>query len=451
MSQTGSIIAYISGAGKSAKSRKTQVFFVNGRYVKDSVLSDAVAAAYKEYMPEGRYPTVFLFLNVDPAAVDVNVHPAKSEIRFYEPAKITELVRSALRTALVSKAGIPKAATQQQRVAAKKAERAFYSLSEDATDAADAIKDIGAADSDGIDGADGFNGADRTDASESTVTNKLEYIGGTEGDYAQLVNIQKLWTTNQDKTDNNVQSEQNLQMVAEETIDAYDASENADVVTAGETAPNANINNSILLNSANTAANGAQQELAIDYLTLLGAAFGTYQLATDADSLYLIDQHAAHERINYELLLTNMKNGAHESQTLLSPYIIQISAPLVPFMEERADVLQKLGFETDVFGGASVIIRSFPTFLTAGEAEVFAVDVIESDAKDDLVSDTALERLIARACRKSIKANEPLEPEEAKALLTALAACDNPYTCPHGRPVFIRLTKYDIEKMFGRV
>jgi DNA mismatch repair protein MutL len=410
------VTAYISGAGKSFKTRKSQVFFVNGRYVRDSILSDAVAEAYREFMPEGRYPTVFLFLTADPGELDVNVHPAKSEIRFYDPAKMAASVRDALRTALTSKSGVPKANSRQQMINAKKAERAFYSLE----DQAPAETEVPAAQA-----AAGL--AENEDDSSAEVTGAANHENsGPESEYASVVNVKTLWSTEQAESGGDYQDITadviDLQKLAEETYDEYNANK--------------------------------QEELDIEYLTLIGSVFATYLLATDADSLYLIDQHAAHERINYELMLSNMLGKtAHSmsSQSLLTPFVYQLPAPLVPFIDERVGILLKLGFEAEVFGASSVIIRTVPAFLTPGEAEVFAADVIESDAKTGLTSDRAVEKLIARACRKSVKANEKLEPEEARALLISLAACENPYTCPHGRPVFVRLTKYDIEKMFGRV
>jgi DNA mismatch repair protein MutL len=193
-----------------------------------------------------------------------------------------------------------------------------------------------------------------------------------------------------------------------------------------------------------------QQELRIDYLQVLGSVFGSYILAADEDSLYLVDWHAAHERVNYEKLMEGYRSGEKLSQALLTPEVLNLPATARQYTDDWAVWLTAAGFGAEVFGENALIVKSVPAFIGAGEALRFVNDIIESGGNSPPVGDQAVERLISRACRSSVKANAHIREEEARALLQRLAECANPYTCPHGRPVFIRYTKYDLEKLFKR-
>jgi DNA mismatch repair protein MutL len=137
-------------------------------------------------------------------------------------------------------------------------------------------------------------------------------------------------------------------------------------------------------------------------------------------------------------------------QEILTPQVMRISAVARPGAAAWARWLHDAGFTAEVFGDGSLIIRAVPAFLNMGEALRYASDMIEAGGKTPPDNDKAVERLISKACRSSVKANSDIKMDEAKALLKSLAACENPYTCPHGRPVFIKYTKRDLEKLFKR-
>jgi DNA mismatch repair protein MutL len=205
------------------------------------------------------------------------------------------------------------------------------------------------------------------------------------------------------------------------------------------------------LDGVDAASNSSQQEFRIDYLQTLGAVFGSYIVAADNDSLYLVDWHAAHERVNYEKFMASYRSDERLSQELLSPEVLPLPAAARPHTDDWATWLSDAGYIAEIFGDGSLIVKSVPAFLDAGEAMRFAHDIIESGGGAPPDNERAMERLISRACRSSVKANTKIRDEEADALLLSLSKCNNPYTCPHGRPVFIRYTKYDLEKLFKRV
>ncbi|MDR1778506.1 MAG: DNA mismatch repair endonuclease MutL [Clostridiales Family XIII bacterium] len=379
-----SLSAFVSGMSSSRKSKRAQTFFVNGRYVKDKVISDAVREAYADLLPEGRYPVAYLFLEINPAAVDVNVHPAKSEIRFLEPSAVKAFLLSSLRSALSSGEALPQLAIPGSRRAQKlkREEHAFYSMKETETDVYDAGP-----------------------APEKTAHGE-----------AEKVDIRTLWSS-------------------KEGAPAA-TSAKKDRVSSGSAPPE----------SPDT----APVSLAPNSLRYLTSVFATYLIAEDGESVYLIDQHAAHERIHYEKFLAEVKAKRHITQQLLTPYILQLPPAMRADTENWADLICSLGFEAEPFGGASVRVRAVPAFIRLEEATAFLQDIVTESGTKLPIGDRALARLISAACRASVKANDVLAPAEAEALLSQLMACENPRTCPHGRPVFVQLKKGDLERMFGR-
>jgi DNA mismatch repair protein MutL len=198
--------------------------------------------------------------------------------------------------------------------------------------------------------------------------------------------------------------------------------------------------------------------LNIQGLHALATLFATYILATDGDSFYIIDQHAAHERVQYDHFRTAfLGDGDVQTQMLLSPYLFTPPAALGD-LSAYADYFVKLGYEMDEFGENTWAVRSFPAFVSQGEGEAFLLESLaaigdgEGESLDaGSMSFAAAKRIIARACKASVKANQILQDGQIKALLDELSRCENPYTCPHGRPVFLKLTRSDIERMFKRL
>ncbi|MDR0519331.1 MAG: DNA mismatch repair endonuclease MutL [Clostridiales Family XIII bacterium] len=425
-----SLTAWVSNPNRSAKTRRNQIFFVNGRYVKDDVISGAVSDAYREFMFEGRYPLVYLFLEIDPSFVDVNVHPTKSEIKFAEPAEVREFVKGAIASALMSKAGVPTARTARQFASAKRAEREFYRLGEDSAGGESGGEVQGAAVA-----SDTFDTSDASDTSDTA---------GAEGEFAEIVNIKQLYSGYEPESTGTVREKSLYEDNGPEAArhgGAETALSGADSLKSEKRKP---------LGARQNGGAPNQQEFRIDYLQVLGTVFGAYIAAADEDSFYLVDLHAAHERVNYELFMSAYRSGEKLSQTMLAPEVVRLPASARAHTEEWAALLSEVGFDAEIFGDGSLVVKSVPAFLGADEAMRFLGDIIESGGGSVPDNDRAVERLISRACRASVKANTKLLGEEARALLTSLASCANPYTCPHGRPVFLRYTKYELERLFKR-
>lgn len=187
-------------------------------------------------------------------------------------------------------------------------------------------------------------------------------------------------------------------------------------------------------------------------LEITGVIFDTYITAVDGSSFYLIDQHAAHERIFYEKLVGEYESSEKARQSLLVPLIINVSLAVSENHFDWLDALAKMGFTIDEFGSGTFRITEIPMFMELSEAEDFVNQFIENiNDSTNLYNKVVIDKLIMMSCKAAVKANDVLRMDEIRALINDLSSCINPFSCPHGRPTFIRLTHYEIEKMFKRV
>lgn len=187
-------------------------------------------------------------------------------------------------------------------------------------------------------------------------------------------------------------------------------------------------------------------------LNFKGTVFNTYIMASDEDSFYLIDQHAAHERVFYERLLAQYNNAEKARQPLLIPLQFNVAAQVTATEEAWHAQVCSMGYAIEFFGSNTYLVREIPAFMDLDEAENFLSDLFRSlEDRPDLTNQRTLERIITRSCKSAVKGGDALSDSEVDALIKDLANCVNPFSCPHGRPTFIRMRKYEIEKLFKRV
>lgn len=193
------------------------------------------------------------------------------------------------------------------------------------------------------------------------------------------------------------------------------------------------------------------QPFDFDELELTGAIFGTYITAVDGKNFYLIDQHAAHERIFYEKLVGEYLASEKVRQPILTPIIIEVSLSVKENEYDWLDSLAEMGFAMEDFGQNSYVIREIPTFMDISEAEDFVKIYIDNVTEGTNLNNTVvINKLITKSCKSAIKAHDYISMEEMKALLDQLKRCRNPFSCPHGRPTFVKFSQYEIERMFKR-
>lgn len=186
-------------------------------------------------------------------------------------------------------------------------------------------------------------------------------------------------------------------------------------------------------------------------LTVIGAVFNTYILAQDDENFYMIDQHAAHERVFYEKLMDQYNASEKFSQQMLMPLSFSVSSDVSATEDAWIDDVRAMGYDIEFFGNNTYIVREIPAFMEMGEAEDFLKDLFsEFSEKPDLTDRSTLDKIITRSCKSAVKGGDVLDSSEISALMDQLRACRNPFSCPHGRPTFIKMTKYELERMFKR-
>lgn len=363
-----SLEGYISTPAFSKTTKRSQIFFVNGRVVNSKILEKAVIEGYKERLFDGRHPVTFLFLHTSPYDLDVNIHPNKKEVRFDKENDIIDFVSKGIKEALGTKEAVIE------------------------------IKDI-------------FR--------EKIIEMKPEEKQG---------NIKELLST---KREHGV-------ILPPKVSD--DTSVVKDSTISYQLPQKVTIDKPLLT------------PFDFDDITITGSIFGTYITATDEKNFYLIDQHAAHERIFYEKLVTEYENSTKARQPILIPIIMEVSLSVKENSFSWLNSLNNMGYTIEDFGQNSYIIKEIPTYMDISEAEEFAKTFVEEiNENTDLKNHVIINKLITKSCKSAVKAHDYLSMEEINALIKDLSKCVNPFSCPHGRPTFIKLSNYEIEKMFKRV
>lgn len=347
---------FISPVALTRSNRRDITFFINGRWIQSVPLTTALVQAYHTLLMVGRFPLAVVFLQLPPEEVDVNVHPAKAEVRFRDPERIFSMVQRGARRALLAYSPVPSIGLAQWKSAS-----------------------------------------------------------------AQPQAIDPAWNMTADLQNNNPPAVQ----PAED------------------------------LDSAGSSSSYSPEDLPsgqLPLLRLIGQVGLSYLVAEGPDGLYLIDQHAAHERVLFERLMKQVGSQSIPAQALLEPAIITLPAQQAAVFFDQLDALEHLGFEVEPFGPTTFRVRAIPSALL-GSDPAAAVRVLVEDFEEDEspLRDVVEERVAARVCKRAaVKAGQAMSPEEQKKLLADLETCISPRTCPHGRPTMIHLSVDLLERQFGR-
>ncbi|MBQ9930770.1 MAG: DNA mismatch repair endonuclease MutL [Firmicutes bacterium] len=434
-----SVEAYISPPDKSRSSRKHQIFFVNGRHIVSRVLERGVSDAYDQRLAEGRYPVVFLFLQVPPEFMDVNIHPNKREVRFHDEREVGTFITLALREALRGESALaplfPGKRTEKRAMPAPvsiSAKQSQQPLSHDSVVTAP------------------------LDRGASIPVQPIKSIPDKMVDDNNLLLKEEKTPYEPEPVKPAVPVVPSIPRAPEiqpkpaEPV-APIAAKTPEMPVKPTVTEHQTTFKELTESAENQAEKAKNRPFAIEDLQITGSIFATYITAVDQDHFYLIDQHAAHERIFYERLLSIAKAKDKDFQLLLTPLLKEVTPRAESLVEEWVPALRDLGFSIENFGERIYIIKEIPLFMTLSEADQFLADFLDNCEDPSLFKDEkGMDKIILRACKDAVKANDKLDPQEKKQLLKDLAAADNPFSCPHGRPIFLRLGKNDIERLFKR-
>ncbi|MBN7772516.1 DNA mismatch repair endonuclease MutL [Clostridium aminobutyricum] len=415
---------YISRPDYSKTNKRQQIFFVNGRVISNKVMDIAVQEGYTERLFEGRYPIAFLFFTIQPNLVDVNIHPNKKEVRFHDDMEVKIFISQSIKRALLSKEAIPPIQKNFTSEATLFSEKPKTALSEPLAEKGP---------------SDVFRA--QTEKEEVQVPNTAPMSIKSVAQKQVNVQIQDKLSENRTeiKAEENKQEQVDIKLIlsslAKERQEAYDG-------TVG-TPVNIEVEPEVV---------EKKKVSFFGSLQLTGTVFHTYITAVDENSFYFIDQHAAHERIFYEQLLHQYKAEEKLQQTILIPIVAEANYAIKSSESSWVHLLQAMGFDIEAFGTKSYIIKAIPMFMEMEEANQFIDYFLENIEENvDIENASKIDKIIMRACKSAVKAHDVLSDEECRQLIADLAKCENPYSCPHGRPTFIKMTQYELEKMFKRV
>lgn len=415
-----SIKGFIAKPEISRSNRNQLIYFVNGRYVKDKHIIKAIEDGYADRMMQHKYPFAVLMIEINTEIVDVNVHPSKMEIRFSEESYIYEKVKEAIESSLKKAYMIREAKIDEEKKSSLK--RSFERLPEpfEKNKLSLLNKD-----------------ENRTQITAKETETKEEFL-------KDLPQIDLSEKTNYPPDKIQIDPEifrYNVNHLLERTL-LSDSGKNSEFIEKYEDKKEPSFEQLDFMDKK-----------ASKKRNIIGQIFDTYWIVEFDKSMYIIDQHAAHEKVLYERFLKQLDNEEISSQIISPAGVISLSSIEADAVEKHLASLRKLGFEIEHFGGREYSISAIPTILPSIDKEVWLKELITELLEVDSAKNTEsiLEKIASMSCKAAIKGNQRISYEEAKILIDELLELDNPYNCPHGRPTVIQMTKTEIEKKFKRI
>ena len=436
--------------------RNFENFFVNGRYVKSPMISKSLEDAYRDYTMQHKFPFVVLHFHVDGEEIDVNVHPTKMELRFQRQQDVYNTVyeavhRRLLEPELIQRAEVPDpvAVPVPSEAAGKEGSKESPFLLRPKTAAQSAKTSSGepavspekpaaSSDKEEVRDEDYFirkmrervmayhersssaevsapGGIYRPQKQEERIRETVKY-----GEKPERTDVEQKETGAEEESEK--QPDRQPEMPKAEQLDLFEE-------------------------------NFLKREVKADY-KLIGQVFDTYWLVQYQDSLYIIDQHAAHERVLYERTLKGMRTREFTSQYLSPPIILSLSMQEARLLEENMERFVRIGFEIEPFGGEEYAVRAVPDNLfgiARKELLMEMLDNLSEDINTSMTPELIDEKVASMSCKAAVKGNSRLSAAEVDALIGELLTLENPYHCPHGRPTIIAMTKRELEKKFKRI
>ncbi|MGP4072169.1 DNA mismatch repair endonuclease MutL [Piscibacillus sp. B03] len=376
---------YIAKPEITRSNRNFISLIVNGRFIKNPAINKAILDGYHTFLPIGRYPIVVLQMNMDPYLVDVNVHPAKTEVRFSKEKELFEIVKQTVYDALHKQTLIPSGA----KIEKPKSEQTVLSF------------------------------------------DPLDYKNKQKEEREHLEDLNHGFKVNEVFNDPSPKRE----LIQENHQSAIENTKNPEEPNFTE----------------------AEEESVVEermpVMYPIGQLHGTYILAQNDKGLYMIDQHAAQERIKYEYFKKKLGNPVNEVQELSVPLNFEFTSKESIIIEENKETFERVGLFLENFGDYSYIVRAYPSWFPEGEEEQIIRDMVDElvDGRNIDIEKIREEAAILMSCKRSIKANHYLNHQEMDYLLNELRTCQDPFTCPHGRPIVIHFSEYELQRMFKRI
>lgn len=404
------ITGFVSKPTASRKSRAGQYFYINNRIVKSKTAMAALEQAYKNTIMVGRFPACVLNIELNPAQVDVNVHPAKTEVRFANEKPIFDLVYYAVKTAIENDRTVKEVEFKENPIYRQEPKNVYQNNDNKSFQAK----------------FDFFKKKDEPPSQQVIKTKPRENFWQVEAPKPEY----KIARDEKPKprVDINIEYEEPEEITTAESKDALKEQDIEKVVITDE----------------------KDNENFIPNFKLIGEAFKTYLIVEIENELYFIDKHAAHERMNFERFKAQ---ATVETQMLLAPVVVNLTKDEFIAISENVELIKKCGFELEEFGESQIIVRAIPSLVDGDSVKDLMLEIAQKllEHKTDILPDKIDWIYHSASCRGAVKAGDYTSRQEQEMFVKKLLSMPNIRFCPHGRPVFIKMSKYDIEKQFGRV
>ena len=400
------LTGFVSKPTASRKSRAGQFFYINNRIVKSKTAMVALEQAYKNTIMVGRFPACVLNIELDPSQVDVNVHPAKTEVRFANEKPIFNLVYYGVKTAIENDRTVKEVEFKEKPIYQKSN---VYQNDDNKSFQAK---------------FDFFKKKDEPPSQQVIKTKPREDFWRVEAPKPEY----KITRDDKPKADINIEYKEPENFVPDQKEEIPKAQADEKVVITDE----------------------KDNENVIPDFKLIGEAFKTYLIVEIENELYFIDKHAAHERMNFERFKSQ---ATVETQMLLAPVVVNLTKDEFIAISENIDLIKQCGFELEEFGESQIIVRAIPSLVDGDSVKDLMLEIAQKllEHKTDILPDKIDWIYHSASCRGAVKAGDYTSRQEQEMFVKKLLAMPNIRFCPHGRPVFIKMSKYDIEKQFGRV
>lgn len=454
--ECGEEILQVHGfAGKPVIARSNRNFenyYINGRYVRSSLVSKAIEEAYKPFMMQHKYPFVLLHLDIEPEYLDVNVHPTKMELRFRDGERIYQMIYHAVSEALAQKELIPQVSLD------KKAEIQRREKEERQASHPEPFEVRRREVQEHVQGK--TSGQDSRQFPGSNPDRQLQNPSGiryeTETVHQTIAERQLPWGAD------------DAAMETRRLDAAYPAAERMVSARPDSAQPSPEQSPSPHAEEKRDKASQAasQEPRQLDFFEekllepknrlkhkLIGQLFETYWLVEFNEQLYIIDQHAAHEKVLYEKTMKSLKTREFTSQMIHPPIILTLGSTEEVLLKKHMEYFTGIGFEIEHFGGKEYAVRAVPDNLFSIAKKELLMEMIDG-LSDDIFTgnpDSIYEKVASMSCKAAVKGNNALSFVEADHLIDELLELENPYACPHGRPTIISMSKYELEKKFKRI
>ncbi|AGZ26619.1 MULTISPECIES: DNA mismatch repair endonuclease MutL [Staphylococcus] len=414
---------YVARPEHSRSNKHYISLFINGRYIKNFVLNKAIVEGYHTLLTIGRYPICYINIQMDPILVDVNVHPTKLEVRLSKEEQLYDLIVEKIREAFKDKILIPK----NDLDAHPKKNKVLNSFEQQKLD---------------------FERKQNEDQNRSQIDEdeKQDELSGSTFEKDKNQNISQVNEDNESTLFNDSQ-------YIKRNHDDHYFNNQKDILNEldnqNETLEQEEDRNENDIKGAVSASIRRR----VPYMEVVGQVHGTYIIAQNENGMFMIDQHAAQERIKYEYFREKIGEVTNEVQNLLIPMTFHFSKDEQFIIDQYQEELDRVGVHLEHFGGHDYIVNSYPVWFPKAEAEEIIKDMIELVLENKKIDVKKMreDAAIMMSCKKSIKANHYLKNNEMADLIDQLREMEDPFTCPHGRPIIINFSNYELEKLFKRV